>query len=106
MEGYHILQIVSGTRIPAISLRAISDTVDQDLPQEIGKLVDREGHVQTIPLLTLVMKRPARIGSLLSFGARSRGAAANLADFLDRFLATAGGDRFEAQAKREAVATR
>jgi hypothetical protein len=106
MEGYHILQIVSGTRIPAISLRAISDTVEQDLPPEIGKIVDREGHIQAVPLLKIVMRRPTRIRSLVSFGAQSRDAAVRLADFLDRFLEAAGGDRSEAQAKREAVAAR
>jgi len=106
MEGYHILQIVSGTRIPAISVRAISDTRDMDLPPEIGKVVSREGNIQAIPLLKLIMKRPARIRALVSFGAHSRDVAMGLADFLDRFLEAAGGDRSEAQAKREAVATR
>ena len=105
MEGYHILQIVSGTRIPAISVRAISDTRDTDLPPEIGKLVDRQGHLRAVPLLKLVVKRPIRIPSLLTFGAQSRGAAVDLADFLDRFIETAGGGRSEAQAKRQAVAT-
>jgi nucleoside phosphorylase len=106
MEGYYILQIVSGTRVPAISVRAISDTLDADLPPEIGTLVDREGHVNTISLLKLVMKRPTRIRSLLTFGAQSRDAAIRLADFLDRFFETAGGDRSQAQAKGEAVAAR
>jgi nucleoside phosphorylase len=106
MEGYHILQIVSGTRIPVISVRAISDTLDLDLPSEIDKVVNREGHVQVIPLLKLIMKRPGQIGPLLSFGAQSRDAAINLADFLDRFLEVAGGNSSEAQAKREAVAAR
>jgi nucleoside phosphorylase len=106
MEGYHILQIVSGTRIPAISVRAISDTRDADLPPEIGKLVDNEGHVRTMSLLKLVLKRPVRIPSLLTFGAQSRAAAVGLADFLDRFLEIAGGGKSEAQAKREAVAAR
>jgi len=104
MEGYHILQIVSSTRIPAISVRAISDTRDVDLPPEIGKLVDREGRLRAIPLLKLVVKRPVRIPSLLTFGAQSRSAAVGLADFLDRFLETAGGGKSEAQAKRLAVA--
>jgi adenosylhomocysteine nucleosidase len=104
MEGYHIFQIVSGTRIPAISLRVISDTIDQDLPPEIGKAVDREGHIQAVPILKMVMRRPTRIPSLVRFGAQSRNAAVSLAEFLDRFLEAAGGDRSEAQAKREAAA--
>lgn len=103
MEGYYILQIVSDVRIPVISVRAISDTVSEDLPPELERIVDRNGHVQTIPLLKFMVKRPGRIGSLVTFGARSRDAAVSLADFLDRFLETADDDRFEAQAKRMAV---
>jgi len=106
MEGYHILQIMSGTRIPSISVRAISDTRDMDLPSEIGNVVNRDGRVQTIPLLKLIIKRPGRIRSLLNFGVQSRNAAISLADFLDRFLKTAGGSGWEAQAKREAVGVR
>ena len=104
MEGYHILEIVSGTRIPVISVRAISDTCETDLPPEIGQVVNREGHVRATPLLKLILKRPYRIPSLLRFATQSQDAAANLADFLDCFLETAGGNRSEAQAKREAVA--
>lgn len=103
MEGYHVLRIVRGAGVPAISLRAISDTVSEDLLPDLDRIVDRAGHVQTIPLLKFLARRPSRIGSLLIFGARSRGAAVSLADFLDRFLEIADDDRFEAQAKRLAV---
>lgn len=103
MEGYHILQIVSSARVPAISLRAISDTASEDLPPDLDRVVDRAGHVQAIPLLKFLVRRPGHIGSLLTFGARSRDAAGSLADFLDRFLQSADYDRSEAQAKRMAV---
>jgi nucleoside phosphorylase len=106
MEGYHILQIMSGTRIPSISVRAISDTRDVELPCEIGNVVNRDGRVQTIPLLKLIIKQPGRIRSLLNFGTQSRNAAISIADFLDRFLEAAGGSGSEAQAKRETVAAR
>ena len=101
MEGYHILQIVSGTRIPAISVRAISDTLEQNLPAEIEEFVDRQGHVRTLPLLKAIATHPGRIPSLISFGAQSKDAAVRLGDFLDRFLESVGSDRSESQAKRE-----
>jgi nucleoside phosphorylase len=104
MEGFHILQIVSGTKIPAVSIRAISDARDDNLPPGIEKLVDREGHVQTLPLLKLLVRRPSQIPSLVDFGSKSKGATVALADFLDRFLQVLNGDRSEAQAKRERVA--
>jgi len=106
MEGYYILQIVSGTNVPAISIRAISDTHEDNLPSGIEKLVDREGHVQTLPLLKLVLRRPSQIPSLVDFGSKSKGAAVGLADFLDRFLEVLDDNSSEAQAKRERVAAR
>jgi nucleoside phosphorylase len=107
MEGYYILRMVSETRTPAISVRAISDTRDRELPPEIAMVVNREGHVQALPTLKLILKRPTRIPALLSFASQCRDAAISLADFLDRFLqAAAGGDKSEAQAKGEEVAAR
>jgi nucleoside phosphorylase len=105
MEGYYILQIVDGT-VPAISVRAISDTQEDNLPSGIEKIVDREGHVQTLPLLKLLLRKPSQIPSLVDFGAKSKGAAVSLADFLDRFLEVLDDDTSEAQAKRERVAAR
>jgi nucleoside phosphorylase len=106
MEGYYILQIASGTRVPAISVRAISDTHEDNLPSGIEKLVDREGHVQTLPLLKLLLRRPSQIPPLVDFGSKSKSATVGLADFLDRFLEVLDGDSSEAQAKRERVAAR
>ena len=106
MEGYYILQIVSGTNVPAISVRAISDTHEDNLPPGIEKVVDREGHVQTLPLLKLLLRRPSQIPSLVDFGSKSKGAAVGLAEFLDRFLEVLDGDSSEAQAKQERVAAR
>ena len=106
MEGHHIFQMLSGTGIPVISVRAISDTRDSDVPQEIDEVVSREGRVQAAPLLKLIIKRPDRIPSLVKFGAQSRNAAKSLADFLDRFLEVVSGNGSEAQAKREAAALR
>jgi adenosylhomocysteine nucleosidase len=104
MEGYYVLQIVNDTNVPAISVRAISDTQEDNLPSGIEKLVDREGHVQTLPLLKLLLRRPSQIPSLVDFGSKSKGAAVSLADFLDRFVEVLDGDSSETQAKREGVA--
>jgi nucleoside phosphorylase len=106
MEGFYILQIVNGTTIPAISVRAISDTHEDNLPPGIENLVDREGHLQTLPLLKLVLRRPSQIPSLVDFGSKSNRATVGLADFLDRFVEVLDGNNSEAQAKRESVTAR
>jgi len=106
MEGYYILQIVGGTRIPGISVRAISDTREDSLPSGIEKVVNREGHIQTLPLLKLLLRRPSQIPTLVDFGSKSKGAAVALADFLDRFLEILDGDTSEAQEQQERIAAR
>ena len=106
MEGYYVLQIVNGTSIPAISVRAISDTHEDNLPSGIEKLVDRAGHIQKLPLLKLLLRRPSQIPSLVDFGSKSKGATVGLADFLDRFVKVLDGNGSEAQAKRESVTAR
>jgi nucleoside phosphorylase len=106
MEGYYILQIVSGTKIPAISVRAISDARGDSLPLGLEKIVDRDGHIQTLPLLKLLLRRPSQISSLVDFGSKSRGAAVALAAFLDSFLEILDGDTSEAQEKEERIAAR
>jgi nucleoside phosphorylase len=104
MEGYFLLQIVSGANIPALSVRAISDARDDTLPAGIQNLIDHQGRVQALPLLKYLIQRPSQIPSLVVFGSKSKSAALALADFLDRFFQEVGGDSSEAQAKRERVA--
>jgi nucleoside phosphorylase len=106
MEGYYILQIVSGARVPAISVRAISDTHEDTLPLGIESIVNREGRVQPLPLLKLLFRRPFQLPSLVGFGAKSRNAAVALANFLDRFLEVLVDNSSEAQSKRLGVAAR
>ena len=106
MEGYYVLQIVSGARVPAVSVRAISDTHEDNLPLGIENIVNREGHVQPLPLLRLLLRRPSQLPSLVGFGAKSRNAAFVLADFLDRFLEVLDDNTSEAQSKRLGVAAR
>ncbi|HLZ92923.1 MAG TPA: hypothetical protein VKQ28_14515 [Candidatus Acidoferrum sp.] len=106
MESYYILQIVSGSKIPAISVRAVSDAHEDHVPSGIEKIIDGAGHVRMLPLMNFLLRRPFRIPSLIEFGSKTRAAAAALADFLDRFLEVLDGSTSEAQAKRERVAVR
>lgn len=86
MESYHILQVVSGTHIPAIGVRGISDAVGDDLPLDFNRIIQRNGRIRKLQLVGELARNPHKIGPLVSFGRRSSKAAHSLADFLDRFV--------------------
>jgi len=90
MESYHILEMISGTQIPAVTVRAISDTSAEDLPLDFSKVVTRDGGVRKKELFLSIARQPSRVPKLFRFGAQSRKAAISLADFLDRFIAVLG----------------
>jgi len=86
MESFHVLSSVNDARIPSIAVRAISDTVEQDLPLNFAKVVDRAGHVRWAKMAGELGTHPQRIPSLIRFAGESRRAAEKLADFLDEFV--------------------
>jgi hypothetical protein len=88
MESYHILQIVTGTQIPAIAVRGISDAADRDLPVDFSKILSRDGRVRKRQLIREIARHPLKIPGLVRFGLESQKAASVLADFLDHFVAS------------------
>jgi nucleoside phosphorylase len=86
MESYHVLSVARAAHVRAVSVRAISDTLDQDLPLDFGRVVDRRGHVLWARMLREVGGHPGSIPGLIRFGEQSRRAAAKLADFLDDYI--------------------
>jgi len=87
MESYHILTMASGPQIPAIAIRAISDTADEDLPLDFGRSIGSDGQLRLRQLLLQAGRYPHKIPALMRFGKRSEKAAESLAEFLDRYLA-------------------
>lgn len=88
MESYHILQIVTGTQIPAIAVRGISDAADRDLPVDFSKILGRDGAVRKRQLFGEIARHPLRIPGLIRFGLQCKEASHSLADFLDDFIAS------------------
>jgi len=74
--------------VPAVSVRAISDTVDEDLPFDFGRVIRPDGRISYGRLLLRVAAHPRRLPAMISFGKKSEKAAHNLADFLDRYVVT------------------
>jgi adenosylhomocysteine nucleosidase len=88
MESYHVLQVVSGTQIPAIAVRGISDAADRDLPLDFNKVLSRDGTVRKRRLIEEIVRNPLRIPSIVRFGLQSIQASHAVADFLDKFIAS------------------
>lgn len=88
MESARILDAAAQSFVPCVSLRAISDAADEDLPVDFARILDSHGHLKMGGLLKEVGLSPYRIPMLLQFGRQSRAAAKSLADFLDRYIFT------------------
>ena len=88
MESFHVLKSARDVQVPAVSVRAISDTVDENLPFDFGRAIRPDGRISYGPLLLQVAVHPRRLPAMISFGKKSEKAAHNLADFLDRYIGT------------------
>jgi nucleoside phosphorylase len=86
METSYVLKATEKLHVPAVSVRAISDSVDEDLPVDFGRIMDSHGHVKYGGMLKEVGLHPHRLAPLIKFAGRSRVATKSLADFLDRFV--------------------
>jgi len=87
MESHAIMRDLSGEGIPAVTIRAVSDASDEDLPIDFSACLTTEGNLKPLPLLMRLLRRPAKTVDLVGFGVRSKRAARNLAEFLDSFVA-------------------
>ena len=86
MESFHVLKSATDAQVPAVSVRAISDTVDENLPFDFGRAIRPDGRISYGRLLLQVAVRPRKLPAMISFAKQSEKAANNLADFLDRYV--------------------
>jgi nucleoside phosphorylase len=86
MESFHVLSAANGLPVRTVAIRAVSDALDEDLPFDFSRVVDRRGRVRWGNMLREVARRPQKIPALVRFGQQSQLAAGKLADFLDRYL--------------------
>src|ERR1700723_1782596 len=103
MESFEILLESAAYGIPAVAIRAISDTLDDDLPLDMNRIFTDEGQVSIPRVLGQVALHPTSVPDLVRLGQNSKAAAEALARFLDKFVATVA-DRFQTLEKRTGVA--
>ncbi len=74
-------------RVPWLILRAVSDTMNEDLPFDFDRLRDATGSVDRRRVLWHAVARPTTIPALWRLRARVRLAAARLADLIEEIVA-------------------
>lgn len=93
MESYVILGEARRRGVPAIAVRAISDSVDEEMPFDMTGIFTEEGRISMPLVLAQVAKHPQSISAVMKLGQSAKTAATELAGFLDRYvekLAAAG----------------
>jgi adenosylhomocysteine nucleosidase len=88
MESYTILAEAARCGVPAVAIRAISDTADFDMPYDFERARDARGQIRTMGVVSQVLRRPGGLKDLLKLAQDSRFASRRLADFLDAFAGT------------------
>ena len=104
MESFDILVEAKAWGARAVAIRAISDSVMDDLPLDFSKTLTKLGEVSVSRVVSAVARQPNRLPSLVRFGRQSRRAATALADFLDRYVNALRGVDLARGPRREAVA--
>jgi adenosylhomocysteine nucleosidase len=88
MESYTILAEAARRGVPAVAIRAVSDTVEFDMPYDFERARDAKGQIRLMAIASQVLRKPSGLPELLKLAHDSRFAARRLADFLDAFAGT------------------
>jgi len=86
MESIYILGAAAHRGIRALTIRAISDGVESDLPLDFDGVFTVRGTVSVPKVIGQLVRRPARLGGLLQLARDSKHAATELARFLDKYI--------------------
>lgn len=87
MESYEVLRKCAECGIPAVAIRAVSDTVEQELPFDMNEIFDDRGQVSMPQVMGQMVRHPRSLSALVSLGRRSKRAAESLGKFLERYVA-------------------
>ena len=88
MESYTILAEAARCGVPAVAIRAVSDTAEFDMPYDFERARDAQGQIRVMAVISQVLRRPSGLPDLLKLTRDSRYASRRLADFLDVFAGT------------------
>jgi adenosylhomocysteine nucleosidase len=90
MESFGVLSAADAEGVPAVAIRAISDTADDELPLDMNAAITDEGDLSIPRVLGQVARHPGALPGLMRLGKNSKQAATALSAFLDRYTAKLG----------------
>jgi adenosylhomocysteine nucleosidase len=105
MESYHVLQAACVFGVRRIAIRAVSDLATEELPLDLGLLVDERGTVKIGAVVRQVLRRPMAIPALVRLGWNSQKSARSLARFLDKYFEKMSAFRLQVDASRVPIGT-
>jgi adenosylhomocysteine nucleosidase len=86
MESFQVMNEARRARVPAVALRAVSDSVDNDLPIDFNRVLDSRGQLIWSAMLRELLTSPSQLVPFVRFSRDSVGAARNLSRFLERYV--------------------
>jgi adenosylhomocysteine nucleosidase len=93
MESFVVLGEARRRGVPAIAVRAISDSAEEEMPFDMTGIFNEQGRISMPLVLAQMAKHPQSISAVMKLGQSAKTAATELAGFLDRYverLAAAG----------------
>jgi nucleoside phosphorylase len=105
MESYRVLQAACVFGVRRIAIRAISDLASEELPLDLGSMVDERGAVKIGAVVRQVLRRPMAIPGLVRLGWNSQKSARSLARFLDKYFVKMSAFRLQVDAARVPIGT-
>jgi adenosylhomocysteine nucleosidase len=87
MESFAVVREAADQGIPAVAVRVIADTATEDLPLDLSAAIRADGRISVPRAIAGILSRPARWRRVVRAGLSYRCALAELAAFLDRFVA-------------------
>ena len=85
METLALARLARENEARFLSIRAISDTADQEL-MDLAGLVNDSGEVSKFKAGWHIITHPGSMKGMLALGQAAKKATANLADFTSRFI--------------------
>jgi adenosylhomocysteine nucleosidase len=86
MESFGVLSAAQEKGIPAVAIRVIGDTADEDFPLDMNEVLTDEGRVSIPRVLGQVARNPSSLPGLMRLGQDTKRSATALCEFLDRYM--------------------
>jgi nucleoside phosphorylase len=102
MESFEIVKEANAWGARAVVVRAVGDTVNEDLPINFNRTLSKKNQISLAKLLLELSKNPLALPALVRFGRQSRRAAQALTKFLDKYVQGLAAGNYNSL-KREAV---